>query len=333
VSELWAEVDAVARATGFSGAVRVDRGDHVELAAAWGDAHRGWRIPNTVDTRFAIASGGKGFTALAVASLIEEGRLAWSTSARSLLGDDLPLIDDEVTVEHLMAHRSGIGEYVDDDADVSEYLMTTPAHQLTTTEAFLAMLDGHPQRFPPGERFEYCNGGYVVLALLAERASGVPYHDLVRQRVCLPAGMHDTDFLRSDELPGGTAVGYVEVDGTWRSNVFHLPVVGNGDGGIYSTLADIHALWMALFAGRIVSSDVVARMVQPWSAPPDDGRRYGLGFWLHPSGPAVMLEGYDAGVSFRTTCDPVDRITYTVISNTSEGAWPVVRRLATLLDQ
>jgi hypothetical protein len=123
------------------------------------------------------------------------------------------------------------------------------------------------------------------------------------------------------------------MDGTWRSNVFHLPVLGNGDGGIYSTLADIHALWTALFAGRIVSSDVVARMVQPWSSPPDDGRRYGLGFWLHPSGPAVILEGYDAGVSFRTTCDPVDRITYTVISNTSEGAWPVVRRLATLLDQ
>jgi CubicO group peptidase (beta-lactamase class C family) len=331
VDELWSEVDAAARATGFSGAVRVDRGDDIELAAAWGHAHRGWQTPNTVDTRFALASGGKGFTALAVASLIEEGRLEWSTTARSLLGDDLPLIDDDVTVEQLMAHRSGIGEYLDDDADVSDYPMTTPVHELATTEAFLPMLDGHPARFAPGERFEYCNGGYVVLALIAERASDVSYHDLVRQRVCAPAGMHETDFLRSDELPGDTAIGYVEVDGSWRSNVFHLPVLGSGDGGIYSTLADIHSLWAALFAGRIVTAGVLAQMVRPHSAPPEYSRRYGLGFWLHPTGPAVMLEGHDAGVSFRTTHDPVNRMTCTVVSNTSEGAWPLVRTLDSLL--
>jgi CubicO group peptidase (beta-lactamase class C family) len=96
------------------------------------------------------------------------------------------------------------------------------------------MLDGHPSKFPPDERFEYCNGGYVVLALIAERASGVPYHDLVLERVCGPAGMQETDFLRSDELPGGVALGYLHTQGSQRTNVFHLPVRGNGDGGIYS---------------------------------------------------------------------------------------------------
>ena len=61
----------------------------------------------------------------------------------------------------------------------------------------------------PGERFAYCNGGYVVLALIAERASGTAFHDLVEHRVCAPAGMVDTAFLRSDELPGGVALGYL----------------------------------------------------------------------------------------------------------------------------
>jgi beta-lactamase family protein len=60
-----------------------------------------------VDTRLGLASGGKGFTALAVVSLIEEGVLELSTTARSVLGGDLPLIDDRVTVEQLLAHRSG----------------------------------------------------------------------------------------------------------------------------------------------------------------------------------------------------------------------------------
>ena len=334
MDSLSREIDRIAAETAFSGVVRVDREGEIELVVAYGDAHRGWAIPNTPETRFGIASGGKGLTALAVASLIEEGVLDWSTTARSVLGDDLRLIDDTVTVEQLMAHRSGIGDYLDEDvhSDVSDYVMPVPVHELATTEQFLAVLDGHPSKYPPDERFEYCNGGFVVLALIAERASGTAYHDLVRQRVCAPAGMHDTDFLRSDELPGGVALGYLDVAGAGRTNVFHLPVRGNGDGGVYSTLADIHALWAALFAGRIVAPDLVAEMVRPHSEPPERERRYGLGFWLHPSGPAVMLEGYDAGVSFRTTHDPADTITHTVISNTSEGAWPLVRQLNDLLE-
>ena len=101
--------------------------------------------------------------------------------------------------------------------------MPVPVHELATTEQYLAVLDGHPTKFPPGERFAYCNGGYVVLALIAERASGVPFHELVRRRVCEPAGMDDTEFLRSDELPGRAALGYLTVDGVSRTNVFHLP--------------------------------------------------------------------------------------------------------------
>lgn len=80
--------------------------------------------------------------------------------------------------------------------------MPVPVHELATTERFLPVLDGHETVFPPGERFAYNNGGYVVLALLAERASEVDFHQLVRTLVCEPAGMVDTAFLRSDELPG-----------------------------------------------------------------------------------------------------------------------------------
>jgi CubicO group peptidase (beta-lactamase class C family) len=330
---LAGEIERIAVETGFSGVIRVDRGGVTELAVAYGMADRRWAIPNTVDTRFGMASVAKGFTALVIASLVEDGTLDWSTTARSLLADDLPLIDDAVSVEQLMAHRSGIGDYLDEDQpmDITDYLLTEPAHELATTEDYLRVLDGYPTKFPPGERFSYCNGGFVVLALIAERASGVDYHDLVRTRVCEPAGMADTDFLRSDELPGGAALGYVPVDGTWRSNVFHLPVRGTGDGGVYSTVADLHRLWTALFAGRIVGTDMVARLVEPRSDVPQERRRYGLGFWLKPNGPAVMLVGWDAGVSCFTTHDPVRRLTYTVVSNTSDGAEPINDRLDELL--
>ncbi|HYN49350.1 MAG TPA: serine hydrolase domain-containing protein, partial [Thermoleophilaceae bacterium] len=265
---------------------------------------------------------------LAVVSLIEDGQLALSTPARSVLGPDLPLIGEDVTIEHLLSHRSGIGDYVDEEADLdfTDYLMPVPVHELASTEQYLAVLAGHPTKFAPGDRFAYCNGGYVVLALIAERTSGIPFHELVRQRVCEPAGMDDTQFLRSDELPGRAALGYLITDGA-KTNVLHMPVRGSGDGGIYSTAADISSLWNALFAGRIVSSDSVAEMVRPRSDVPEESVRYGLGFWLHESDSGVMLEGSDAGVSFRSVHDPARRTTSTVISNTSNGAWPIARLL------
>jgi CubicO group peptidase (beta-lactamase class C family) len=323
-------VDAVAGEHGFSGVVSVDRGGEVDFARAYGLAHRAHRIPNAVDTRFAIASGAKGLTALVVVSLIEQGVLDLSTTARSLLRDDLPLIDDRVTVEQLLAHRSGIGDYLDEDdeMDVKDYLLPVPMQELADPEQYLAVLDGFPAKFPPGEQFSYCNSAYVVLALIAERASGVPYHDLVRARVCEPADMRDTEFLRSDELPDRTATGYVPVEGgRWRSNVFHLPVRGVGDGGAYTTVADMSNLWRALFAGKIVPARWVAEMVRPRNDVPGEPMRCGLGFFLHQSRDQVMLIGQDAGVSFMSVHDPATGLTYTVISNTADGAWPVLRPL------
>ncbi|MDQ1511034.1 MAG: hypothetical protein QOG50_2878 [Actinomycetota bacterium] len=321
-------IDRIAAETRFSGVVRVDVGDEVTFARSYGLANRAYAVPITQESQLAIASGVKGLTALTVVSLIEEERLAPATAARSVLGPDLPLIADDVTVEQLLAHRSGVGDYLDEEADfeVDEYMMPVAVHELRTTEQYLRVLDGHPQKFAPDERFSYCNGGFVLLALIAERVSCTPFPELVEQRVCAPAGMRSTAFLDSDDLPGRAAIGYLAVDGA-QTNIFHLPVRGSGDGGIYTTAADVHALWEATFGGRVVSEHWLTEMIRPRSDAPSDSMRYGLGFWLHESRDVVMLVGHDAGVSFRTVHEPSRRITHTVISNTSEGAWPITRYL------
>jgi CubicO group peptidase (beta-lactamase class C family) len=315
------EVDGLARQSRFSGVIRVDHAGSTDLAVAYGDADRAHRIANEVDTQLAIASGVKGLTATAVMSLVADGTLSLTTSARDLLGGDLPLIDDDVTVEHLLAHRSGIGDYLDEEqlSDIDDYAMAVPVHLLATTE-----------KFPAGTRFSYCNGGYVVLALLAERATGLGFHDLVTDRVLAPAGMGDTAFLRSDELPGRAAIGYLGVDGL-RTNVLHLPVRGNGDGGIYTTVADVLAFWDALFAGRLLPPAQVAEMTAVRSEAGREPPAYGLGFWLRPATGSVLLTGYDAGVSFRSARHPASALTATVVANTSEGAWPIGRLLDRLL--
>jgi CubicO group peptidase (beta-lactamase class C family) len=253
-------------------------------------------------------------------ALIEDGVLARDARVREWLGDDLPLIGGDVTVEHLLSHTSGIGDYLDEERDdLPEYAMPISVHRLATTEDYVQVLAGFPPKFAPGERFAYSNGGYVVLALVAERASGVSYHDLVAERVCAPAGMRDTAFLRSDELPGTAALGYVSEQ---RTNVFHLPVRGNGDGGVYSTLADVASLWRALFAGAIVSEEWVREMTRPHT------EQYGLGFWVGSD--RTWVTGADAGVSFYSECR--EGRVRTVISNTTDGAWPVARAWRTAAD-
>jgi CubicO group peptidase (beta-lactamase class C family) len=328
VSALARDLGRIAAETGFSGVVRVDGPDGIEVVRAYGLADRAHGIPNAGDTQFGIASGTKGLTALVVLRLVEDGVLNLLTPARSLLGADLPLVDDRVTIEHLLAHRSGIGDYLDEelDQDFSDYLMPVPVQQLATTEEYLGVLDGHPQKFAPGERFAYSNSGYVLLALIAERAAATSFYDLVRDLVCVPAGMADTAFLRSDDLPGRAAVGYVQMGGEWRTNVFHLPVRGSGDGGIYTTAADMAAFWRALYAGSIVREETLADMLRQRSES-DSGRGYGLGFWLPADGGGAMLQGGDPGVVFRSVHDPGRRATWTFVSNSGEGAQAIAERL------
>ncbi len=107
--------------------------------------------------------------------------------------------------------------------------------------------------------------------------------------------MTDTGFPRSDELPPGAATGYLHATGL-RTNVLHVPVRGSGDGGADTTAADVHRLWDAVIWGRVVPPELVAAMTTPRDTDPSSGLRR-LRSW-------------------------------TVLSNTGEGAWPLARLLA-----
>ena len=327
-SSLTAAIDAVVASTGFSGVVRVDRGNTTEVDAAFGLADRRHAVAMTTSTRLATASGTKGLTALTVLSLVAEGALRLDQPVREVLGGDVPLVDDRVTVEHLLTHRSGIGDYYDEEVvrEVTDHVLTVPVHTLETTEDYLAALDGRAQVSDPGERVAYNNSAFVVLAIVAGRVARRPFEDLLVERVCRPARMTSTSFLRGDELPADAATGYPWA-GRDRTNVLHLPVVGSGDGGAYTTCADVAAMWRSLFAGRILPVGVVEDLVSRRSTD-EFGQGYGLGVEVGADDGVVALTGSDAGVSFRSVHDRRTDVTWTVISNTSEGAWPVARCVA-----
>ena len=140
------EIDMQALATAaedgrLSGVVTIDAGEERLYEACHGYAHRGLAVPNRAGTRFALASGSKIMTALGVLRLVEEGAVGLTDPVRPILGGDLPLIDDAVTIEHLLGHTSGIGDYLDEEAEweAADYVLPVPVHTLADTEAFVPL--------------------------------------------------------------------------------------------------------------------------------------------------------------------------------------------------
>ncbi len=318
---LVAALHEAATDSSFSGVVNVavDGAPVVELALGFAErANERRMLP---DTRLATASTTKGFTALTAVSMIADDLFGFDTRLADLVGDALPRVDRAVTVEHLLGHTSGVGDYIDESqhGDIDDHTLDVSAHTMTGPEAYVPILNRHLQTDPPGTKFAYNNSGYVMLALAIERVADGSYHDEVRRRVFESAGLSSTDFLRSDRLPSNTAIGYL-TDG--RTNVFHLPVIGTGDGGAYTTAPDMTRFWKALFAGDIVDPSSVGTMTTPRHQ--HAVGQYGLGFWISHDESTVFLEGMDAGVSMRSGVHVASGLTFCVIANNSSDAWPLV---------
>ena len=254
--------------------------------------------------------------------------MSLSTTMRSVLGSDLAHLDDRITVHHLLSHRSGIGEHCPELAERSEGSEVNQC-AIESPTAILTLLTGIPMRCEVNTEFRYCNAGYVLLALIAERITGVPIDALIEQLVLGPAHMTRSGLMAYDELPGDAAIGYLDRLGL-ATNVHHVPNRGVGDGGLFTTVEDMRRFWVALQQGAIVAEQSLALMTTPHGNTPR-GTPYGYGFWLHQHSDAVELEGHDAGISFRSVHSPSKGITWTVASNWTDGAWELADQLDQLI--
>ncbi len=274
-----------------------------------------------------IASGSKAFTALAVMRLVEDGTLHLDQPVRELLGADLPEIDDAVTIEHLLTHTSGIGDYLDEEAEwePSDYVLAAPVHTLDDGRGVPPARRRVSRRLRARRALAYCNGGYIVLAIILERVTGesttTSCGDSSSRR-----RPRDTDFLRLDDCRARrrSATSSTRATGSTRCTCLCWATATGaplrrqptciGSGVRSSPARSSRPIWSPRWSGR---ADV-----------PDEGLRCGMGFFLHATAPAALIEGYDAGVSFRSTHIPASATTAWVFGNSSEGAWPVVRVVA-----
>lgn len=331
-------LDAAVAAQRFSGVVAVRRHGQSVYARAAGFADRSNQIANSLETRFGIASGTKFFTALAVGQLIAAGRLSLTTRLRDCLALDFPQYSPEITIGHLLTHTSGIPDYFDEEkvADFDQFFVGRPWYELNGPRDYLAVFPDEPMKFPPGTRFSYSNGGYILLGVVIEEVTGQPYQRYVEQALFQAIGMRRSGFFAFNRLPEQTALGYIEDADGWRTNIYNLPIVGASDGGAYTTAHDLALLWQAFWDNAIVPPDLVKLSAAPAVRAEAEGRDtyYGHGLWIHAAAggqPEVYLIGGDAGVSFRSSVRRATGLQITVLSNTSKGAWPMVRAVEAAL--
>ena len=261
-------VQPYARAGIFSGAVIVARDGVVLFRRAYGAANREWSVANTPDTRFRIASLTKQFTAAAILTLQEAGRLSLDDpAARHMPG--LPPGWGAITLRMLLDHTSGLP-----NVNALPDYPTAIARTARTPMQVVARLFAEDLLFPPGRGQEYSNTGYILLAAIVERITGLGFADAVRTLVLRPAGLTATGDADPERVLPQRASGYHRADGTWRNAPPVVAAAVAGAGGLVSTLDDLVAWDRALLSGRVLAPASLATMVE------DRGYGYGLGWYL-----------------------------------------------------
>lgn len=192
VNELDAYLGKLIGADMFSGNVLVAKNGKPIFKKAYGFTDKASKTPNRIDTKFSIASLGKMFTSVAIAQLIQQGKLSISDSIGKLLPDyPNKQVAEKVRIQHLLSHTSGIGDYM--DKEQYQNAKRAAGGRLKSLKDYLPFFANDPLLFEPGERDEYSNAGYLILGLIIEKASGQGFSDYVREHIFKPARMRNTE--------------------------------------------------------------------------------------------------------------------------------------------
>ena len=323
----------------FSGVVYLTKGDEVLFEKGCGFAIRSESIRNKVNTRFQMASGCKVFTSVAICQLVERGELGFDTLLSECVDVALPNYAPDITIHHLLTHSSGITSYFEEDVDPDYEALwqDLPMYKVRGPKDFLPLFQGKSMKFSPGERFDYNDGGYILLGLVIESITGMNFSTYIQERLFEPAGMEDSGYFPTDQLPGRTAYAYIKkADGTWRTNFFAVPIVGAPDGGAYTTAPDMARFWRALTGKRLLNAETTellleSRIATSWKSP---YTHYGYGVWIDQPEEVMrkfFVEGSDPGVALRSTVYADEDIILTVMGNTGDALWPLYKELEKIL--
>lgn len=277
-------------------------------------------------TNFRLASVTKQFTAAAVMLLVREGKLSYEDTLTSVF-PGYPEYGRTITIRHLLNHTSGLPDY-EDLMPTADPALPVEKAQIRDAGVLELLKKQEKGKFVPGSKWAYSNSGYVVLGLVIEKISGRPFPDFLRERVFEPLGMEGTmAYVRgANEVPN-RAFGHSREAGAWRETDQSPTSATLGDGGIYSSLADLLKWDEALRRHTLLSEAEMRPALTPVRVPeqspqePDGApAEYGFGWFLNPWQGRPRMWHYGESIGFRTAIQrfTADGLTAVVLANRAD---------------
>ena len=296
----------------FRGAVLVGIDGRVVFEKAYGFGDEEWSAPNTLHTKFRIASLGKQFTAACILLLQERGRLNVHDSISRFL-PGLPAAWQSITIHQLLTHTSGIPSYTSSPEIVK--IDRTGA----TPQQMIELVADRPLDFAPGTKWSYSNTGYILLGMIVEKISGQSYADFLRTNIFEPLRMSESGYDKARNILKERASGYDIIDGHLANADFIDMSIPFSAGGIYSTVEDMYRWNEALSApGKLLSADSLKQMFTEYSEAVHEGQHYGYGVVISRLRFGKLLYYHGGGVEgFSSSIQryPNDRVCIVILSN------------------
>jgi CubicO group peptidase (beta-lactamase class C family) len=325
-----AQVDALMApwdGTGTPGAaVLVIRNAQIVHAKGYGMASLANERRITPDTSFLLASVTKQFTAMAIMMLAEQGKLKYDDTLASFF-PQFPAYARRITVRHLLNHTAGFPEYDELFQQAGMFrkedfgLPRKPpggGFEPTVHDVLQILAKQKEPRFPAGEKFEYSNSGYVLLALIVEKVSGQRFARFLQQRIFGPCGMKRS--ILSDEtrpVVRNAATSYRKENDRWVEVNYSPSNLVYGEDKIYTTIEDLYRWDQALEQHKLVSAATFEEAIKPGKLNDGSATSYGFGWNIGERLGSKAEFHSGAWLGFRTALMriPERRFTVVVLSN------------------
>jgi len=228
-------------------------------------------VPVAPQMVFHTGSLAKAFTATAVMMLVGEGKLGLDDKVSKYLSE-APAAWDKITIRHLLTHTSGIRDFFGEDGDPAYDF-----HQETTEDEEVRKFAAQTMRFAPGEKWSYCNAGYVILGVIIHRVTGKFWFDFAKERIFGPLEMTSTTLIGTDDIIPNRVNGYQMVKGQWKTEPWVAPSwYTSADGSLYTNVFDMAKWDAALNTEKLIKRSALEQMWTPVKL--NNGTTYPYGF-------------------------------------------------------
>lgn len=277
-------------------------------------------------TNFRLASVTKQFTAMAIMLLVHDGKLHYDDHLTDIF-PDFPDYGRAVTVRDLLNHTSGLEDY-EDLMPPSDSKVPVEQIQIQDSGVLDLLKQQTSTKFTPGSKWAYSNSGYVLLGLIVQKVSGESFPDFLHDRIFAPLGMKNTTaYVRGKNEVANRAFGHSMENGRWKQTDQSPTSATLGDGGVYSSIADLARWDQALWQHKLLSAtDMQAALIPVQvlngevTEPDGSPAAYGFGWFLNPYKGHRRMWHYGETIGFRTTIQRFldDHLTVVILCNRSD---------------